>query len=228
MSLPKVAGATDFAWLGTADSQWSNHNNWNPIGIPSNGDNASIYGYSPAGSISINVNYDSSVTPASIGTISLSADGDGTFTTNTATLNILSGTLNATNENIGTFIGTAAQAAYGQGVVNQSGGTNNVGSLGIGDDQDYPSGTYNLSGSGILNVTSYERVGYFALTTNTFNQTGGTHNFSVLDLLGTYNLSSGTLSGSNITGAAEPSPNRAATRPSKRCISAASLSAPSA
>jgi hypothetical protein len=102
------------------------------------------------------------------------------------------GTLNGNNEAIG---------VSGSATFNHSGGTNNAGSLVIGNGSSptSPSATYNLSGTGVLNVDGV-LVGATG-TANLFNQTGGTlTNYDELDLgffpgtSGTYTLSGGSSS----------------------------------
>lgn len=188
------AKALDFAWLGSSDPQWSNKNNWNPVGIPSNGDNASIFGYSPSGIVSINVNYDSSVPAASLGTLTISGNSDGSLTTSSATLNLTSGTLSAAREIVGVTPPGTTSAEYGRGIIDQSGGANNVGTLIIGDQNSYVAGAYNLSGTGVLNVTSVEQIGYPLVNNGAFTQSGGTHTAATLKIGGAYNLSAGSLS----------------------------------
>ena len=93
----------------------------------------------------------------------------------------------------------------GAGTFTQTGGTNNIitinlqnGSLVLGSYAG-GSGTYNLSGNGLLSA-SYENVGYSG--TGTFTQTGGTNSVGDLYLgnlypgyvnVGTYNLNGGLL-----------------------------------
>ena len=64
------------------------------------------------------------------------------------------------------------------GSFTQTGGTHSVASLVIGDIDDYEnggSGSYSLSGSGLLTVTGYESIGQGLQTSGNFTQTGGTH-----------------------------------------------------
>jgi hypothetical protein len=116
----------------------------------------------------------------------------GSNVTGFGTYNLNGGLLNDTQN--GAFIGYS-----GNGVFNQSGGTHSVGSvwgLYIGYNTT-ASGTYTLSGSGVLNVPG-EVIGY--LGQGTFTQSGGTHavngNLNVgfaAGSSGTFTLSGGTL-----------------------------------
>ena len=91
----------------------------------------------------------------------------------------------------------------GTGSFTQSGGTNSVsGSLYLGYNSG-SSGTYNLSGSGLLSAPS-EYIGYSG--TGSFTQSGGTNTISGSLVLGqnagstgTYNLNGGLLSLSGLT-----------------------------
>lgn len=38
LSIATRANATTYSWTGAASNVWPNQNNWNPIGVPSNGD----------------------------------------------------------------------------------------------------------------------------------------------------------------------------------------------
>ena len=76
----------------------------------------------------------------------------------------------------------AEKAGYsGNGIFNQSGGTNNVGSSSafsfLTISGNGGAGTYLLSGSGVLNVFGSETIG--GPGAGTFNQSGGTHNVGV-------------------------------------------------
>jgi outer membrane autotransporter protein len=87
----------------------------------------------------------------------------------------------------------------GFGTFNQSGGSNQAGSIGLG--RAGGSGTYNLSGGSLS--ADREQIGLFAgYNFATFNQSGGINTVIALDLAGIYNLSGGTLSvvGLNILG----------------------------
>ena len=115
-----------------------------------------------------------------------------------------SGTVNLSGGNFSTIGKFAHQyVGYnGTGVFNQSGGTNTVGTAGLWIGyQPSISGTYNLSGTGMLTVTnSTLAVGFFGQ--GVFNQSGGTatlngSNFYVgyrTGSTGLYSLSAGSLS----------------------------------
>jgi autotransporter-associated beta strand protein len=93
------------------------------------------------------------------------------------------------------FVGSSVSS--GSGTFTHSGGTNNVGSLYVGYGAS--SGSYNLSGSGVLNASSLS-VG--SSGTSTFTQSGGTSAVTAAFSLsgGTYNLNAGLLSVPNIQG----------------------------
>ncbi|MFZ5451404.1 MAG: beta strand repeat-containing protein, partial [Thermodesulfobacteriota bacterium] len=111
--------------------------------------------------------------------------GNGTY-------NLSGGSLTASNfESIG-------YGALGVGSFNQTGGTNLVAYLLVGDSGG--SGTYNLSG-GSLSSTG-QGIGYGGI--GTFNQTGGSNQTELLYVVGagpgtsgTYNLSGGSLTTTN-------------------------------
>ena len=91
---------------------------------------------------------------------------------------------------------------FGTGNLTQSGGTNTAASLYLGNAGATASGTYTLSGSGLLSISNTggdysEYVGYSG--TGSFTQSGGTNSTSNLYLgynsgsSGTYNLNHGAL-----------------------------------
>ena len=98
------------------------------------------------------------------------------------------------------------------GVFTQTGGTNEAGSLVVGAGVA-GSSSYNLSGNGVLNVTSSESILAFTPKgggAGAFNQTRGTNSASTVTIDGkicvvictpdgTYNLSGGTLKVTNLT-----------------------------
>lgn len=92
-----------------------------------------------------------------------------------------SGSLSATgDESLGTYTGGAPP---GNGIFTQSGGTNTVGgTLCVGGE--YGSGSYTLSGSGLLTAAN-ERVGNSHSRTGAFTQTGGTNNITNALTIGT-------------------------------------------
>jgi hypothetical protein len=113
-----------------------------------------------------------------------------------------SGTYNLSGSGSLTVVGAESIGYHGNGVFNQTGGTNSALSLSLGSFAG-SSGTYNLSNSASLTVTNGgfagdERIGDQG--NGTFNQTGGTHSADSLELAysagssGTFNLSgSGSL-----------------------------------
>ena len=106
--------------------------------------------------------------------------GQGSYT-------LSAGSLSANNEYV-SYLGLAT--------FTQSGGTNSAGYLSVGT---FYNGTYNLSGSGLINATN-ETVGDSGYI-GTFTQNGGTNNVANTLTVGnnstyggTYNLNSGSLS----------------------------------
>ena len=96
--------------------------------------------------------------------------------------NLSNGSLSAANETIG---------CSGTGTFTQSGGTNSAGSLTV-QFNSTSSGTYNLSGSGLLSVQQSEYVGNAG--TGSFTQSGGTHSVANCLYLGYSGSSNGTYS----------------------------------
>jgi hypothetical protein len=116
----------------------------------------------------------------------------GTNPSSTGVYNLSGGTLVA---NIWEQIGR-----FGDGAFNQTGGSNTTNTLYLGDTDGVRtgSGTFTLSGtSTVFTSSNSEYVGYQG--PGTFNQLGGTHNATVVNVgygsnaIGTYNLSGGTL-----------------------------------
>ena len=135
------------------------------------------------------INLDNGVALSGNGSVNL---GSGNLTVNDAASGISGGTLSAANQ----FVGNG-----GTGVFTQSAGTNTVGDYISGLGQLYlgynsgGTGTYNLSGTGVLSALS-EYIGYSSTATATFRQTGGTNTVTGLSIGsgGQYVLSGGTLS----------------------------------
>jgi len=149
----------------------------------------------------------------------LTVQSNGTLTlggnlTYTGTLNVSGGTvsdggggyaLRLANGGSGTVssgtgtLTTLTLGSAGTGSLSQSGGTLTVGTLELGSASG-SQGTYTLSGTGALNVTT-GWVGY-GDGTGTFTQSGGTHTVETTlgiaydsNSTGTYTLSGGTLTG---------------------------------
>jgi len=133
--------------------------------------------------------------------------GAGAFTQSGGTNNVggslFLGSYSAVSSGSGSYvlIGAGALAANqefvgnnGTGTFSQSGGTNSAGSLYIAT-----SGSYALSGAGLLSAGYGETVGNSGF--GTFNQSGGTNAAGSLTLSGgTYNLNGGVLAVSGIGG----------------------------
>jgi hypothetical protein len=160
-------GRAQSVWQGTTGS-WFTSGNWNG-GVPNstifsqinNGGTAQIASGGAAASTLI-----LGAGAGDSGTLSIS--GTGTLTT--------------TTEYVGEF---------GSGTVNQSGGTNNVGTLNMATGDFHAIGAYTLSG-GVLNVGTMI-VGYSSNTAG-FVQTGGT-----LSVTGSMTIAEGNMSIANVS-----------------------------
>jgi len=148
-------------------------------------------GFAGSGSIVDPVNCQGSITASSSGAITLSGGltlsdtgtislGSGNLTTNGHSSGISGGSLFATNH----FVGNS-----GTGTFAQSGGTNSIRNLYLGYNTGN-SGTYSLSGSGLLSSARSEYVGWSG--TGTFTQSGGTNSVNDDLYLGFNAGSSGT------------------------------------
>ena len=174
-SLPLHA---DIYWSNTASGDWSNAGDWSGNLLPTSSDNAWIVN---GGTATVTTMGDT------CGTLSLgSSAGSGTVP-------MTAGSIYAYVENIG---------YSGLGAFTQSGGTHSVSEyfyLGVNAGV---SGTYSLSGSGLLSVP-YECIGTYG--TGSFTQSGGTHSVFGNLYLGYSAGSSGaySLSGSGLLSAAE-------------------------
>jgi hypothetical protein len=139
------------------------------------------------------------------GTLVIGESGEGAYTLN-------AGSLEAGSERIGRGHDTGGTGTFNQsggahtvsgyyrvgGTYNQSGGTNTArGTLTLGIEHAYYGGTYNLSGSGSLWAQNED------ITTDShFTQSGGTNTVAGtlrVGPIGSYNLSSGSLSAGNET-----------------------------
>lgn len=122
----------------------------------------------------------------------------GTVSASVTSVGAGSGSLGRYDLNGGTLntISSADVGSNGTGVFNQTGGVHNVLNeslhLGVGPTGN---GTYNLSGTGVLNVAKNTVVGMRYEARGTFDQTGGTHTTSkvFVDTIGTYRLAGGVL-----------------------------------
>jgi hypothetical protein len=116
------------------------------------------------------------------------ANIDTGLTLASATYNLSGGTL-TTNRSYGDFIGfiNIATSVGGPGNFNQTGGTYTTPSIYIGEDAP---GTYDLTSSGILNVTGTTYVGY--LSSGTFNADGAVTTWALSVHTGILTISGGT------------------------------------
>jgi hypothetical protein len=179
------------SWIGAAGGNWTDANQWSKAAPPGNGDDVSI---TPAFSDTQTISYDYSGATITLKSLTLDASGGGT--------SVLSLTTNtfATSDSV--------KIGYnGSALLNQAGGTNTVtGSTSafyIGYNAA-STGTYALS-AGTFTGVNIEYLGYNG--SGIFKQSGGIHTLDgfapVLYIgfgagsTGTYQLSGGTLSGSN-------------------------------
>jgi hypothetical protein len=198
--LPAVASAMADQWIAPSllvdSGNWSQPSYWSPTGVPGNGDGVFVTDISDGG-ISFSVNYDYDGSALTLATLFLSSDANDNGAPSIATLTIAANTLNASNESIGGYKAqTKGMPERGEGLINQSGGTNNVGNLVLGY-QSYGYGVYQLSGTGVLNATN-ETLGSGSSSAN-FTQTGGTNTVSgSMGVGGEYSqsLGSDTITGS--------------------------------
>jgi hypothetical protein len=214
--MPLVAGAQQtWYWIGNSagSGDWNDPAQlWNlapggssTVGIPAGGDTANIFSlsagpvtvtYSGSNYVSLSLGFLNIESQPGLGSISFIQLPGGTMNTGTLYMGSLGASGVYYNLNPGSSL-TASDIyvgySGGQGTFTQTGGTDMVYStLSLGSS-DKGVGTYNLSGTGILQAT-YEYVGNQG--TGTFNQTGGTHTVDAFLWIGngTYNLSgTGTL-----------------------------------
>lgn len=171
-----AALAANKYWMGGSD-WWDVGTSWNPIGQPQNGDYVYL---TQSDAINRTITYRNSVYLNTVlQELIIDATGTGTMTLSQGTYN---DSLYSNEE----FVGY-----QGRGTHAQSNGSNFVGSLYITPDLlGYTSatGTYALSGNGILN-SNYEYIGWGG--NGTFIQTGGTNNVSNVLYVGRQVLGNG-------------------------------------
>ena len=159
---PVAGRGDDKSWVG-GNSLWDNAEGWNPFGMPATGDNATV------AQTGFTVTYQN----ASGNSITL------------ATLAVDSGgTLSQGKDALKTDFLQVGFTSTG-GVFNLSGGTTTVNQNFFVGNAPAASGTFNLSGSGVLNANGETYVGGQGV--GVFNQSGGISNF-------------GSISGTNIVG----------------------------
>ena len=186
-------------WIASSGAgSWSVAGNWSPSGAPDAGDDVII---PKVGLSNATVTYD--YTGPTVVLNSLNVSGLQTLSlAHTSYLTMSANTLQATDE----YFGDSGGAGRGRGVMNQSGGTNIVSDLYLGNTAQssgtFDFGTYNLSDNGFLHVGTLLSVGQDG--GGEFNQTGGLvepepgGQFNVYvgfdtGANGTYTLSGGTL-----------------------------------
>jgi hypothetical protein len=200
--LTRTYAATTFSWItslfgsGTGNNNWSTPGNWNPSGQPGNGDTADIFGN---GLFNASVVYDYAGPAVTLNTLQLN-DSSASRSFPTSYLSMSAGALSANIE----YVGDSGSGLNGRGEIDQSGGTNTVGglsssSLTLAYNQS-DTGTYNLSGSAILNANDLT-VGNSG--TATFNQFGGTGNYGLLAVNTTYGTGTYNLSGNGVINASD-------------------------
>ncbi|HEY1686026.1 MAG TPA: hypothetical protein VGG19_14770 [Tepidisphaeraceae bacterium] len=188
--------ATSYTYTNnTGTLTWNNSNNWSPVGLPGNGDSASIIG--GGGAPGFNgwvVTYDYTGASVTLGTLTISHGGALLHGTDYLTIGDSTTGLAAANE----YLGDGGTKGYG--AISQTGGSNTVSTtlqLGVLSSD---SGTYNISGDGSVTVSnSSGALDVGVAGTGTFNQNGGSVavSFGSLNVAnsgnGTYNLNSGSL-----------------------------------
>jgi hypothetical protein len=187
---PRLAsGLTTDTWTDGSDN-WSVSGNWS-AGVPGSGVVADI---GDSDGVSRTVTYDYAGPAVSLDSLTVDLTGGTGSATNT--LSISANNLTTSNYE---YIGYA-----GSGTVNQTGGMNTInGSADLGQNSG-SSGTYNLSGSGVITGSGNFFVGAGLEGVGTFNQSGGMFNLTSttagvtlglgeVDGSGTYNLSGGSL-----------------------------------
>jgi hypothetical protein len=193
MAVPIPAFATLRNYVGIDSGNWSTNSNWSPAAFPVNGDD--VWSSPSVGdrNVFMDVNY---VSP---GIATLNLDGQN-FSTATVTQNALNLIVSG-NEQIGVNVNN-------RGRYIQNGGNHTIGqSLFLGLTTG-SSGSYDLSGSAVLNVnaTSTSNTVVGGSGSGIFTQTGGTHNVYGLQVgarfptgQGNYSISNGTINATVIT-----------------------------
>jgi hypothetical protein len=152
-----IAADTDWSAF---NGGWSNGANWAPKIVPVTGDDVFING---GDNVARTITYDYDGSAVSLAQLEVDLTGPSS-SSNYDTLSMAANDLTSGTEYIGDF---------GNGAINQSGGTNTVSSglyLGFNSAS---SGQYTLSGTGSLSATGNEYIGYHG--TGAFNQSGGTN-----------------------------------------------------
>jgi adhesin HecA-like repeat protein len=151
------AAADTHTWVtACTNNNWSQTTCWSPTGQPQGGDRANVYN---SGTSNVIVTYDSTASPAPLlSGLYINATGAGTIT------------LSQTQHDLASGLEWIGLGLNYTGIHSQSGGTNTIsGSLVLGSAAG-STGTYNLSGSGILSAAT-QIVGNSG--TGIFTQSGG-------------------------------------------------------
>jgi hypothetical protein len=196
-SCTTVARAQTSNW-NVGSGNWNTPGNWDPTGVPGAGDTVDIINFD---GVPRTITYNYTGPAVTLGDITIDLYGSTSGGANTLSM----------SSNSLTSAGTMYVGYYGNGEVDQSGGTvtltDPVNSHLYVGNQTGSSGTYNLSGSGVLNCAGLEQIGNIlgATSIGIFNQTGGTNTCNGLELgtvdssgTGTYNLHAGALQGEEI------------------------------
>jgi fibronectin-binding autotransporter adhesin len=175
----------------TGSGNWATSNNWTPSGVPGAGDSVVV---TSSSQLTFTVTYDYAGAAVSLNKLTVE-QGGSTSIGHSAAISMAAHVLMANTESIGDSSGGGSN---GVGILTQSGGSNNVSLLFLGFNAS-DQGTYNLSGSGILNAAgSMEIIGNTGR--GTFSETAGSNTASTIKLgnfsgsNGGYTLSGGTLS----------------------------------
>jgi fibronectin-binding autotransporter adhesin len=179
-----IPGLPVFAdqWVG-GNGNWNVASNWSPAAVPNNNDFVNVTSSAGATEV-INYNYTGTAVTLGILTVDLTNQPAGAA----ETIDMAADTLSAQIEELG---------QSGAAVFNQSGGFHNPQLLELGAGLGGSTGTYILSGTGVLNSPG-ETIG--AIGDGIFNQTGGTNSAGLIQLnsanntkISDYNLSGGSL-----------------------------------
>jgi len=198
-----ASAATTDNWTdGVSPGFWSIAANWTTASsthvVPAAGDTVTIVETNPR---NLTVTYDYTGPAISLASLTISQSGSALLS-HSATLSMSANGLSSGTEHVGD---STTGGSLGNGFLTQSGGTNTLGAGGLflgfnGSD----TGTYTLSGSGVLsaNAGGSELVGFNGA--GVFNQTGGANSTATLNLAanagstGSYSLQGGTLTATNV------------------------------
>jgi hypothetical protein len=177
-----VARAQASTW-NVGSGNWNTPGNWSPSGVPGAGATIDFINFD---GVPRTITYDYTGPAVTLGNIYIDLYGNIS-----GGANILSMSSNSLTAEGIMFVGD-----NGNGEVDQSGGTVTLNQP-SGNDliigyETGSSGTYNLSGSGVLNATGVEEITIGLASTGIFNQTGGTNTCAGVYIGGNNNNGAGT------------------------------------